>query len=772
MRILGFSEVPLDGGLVFDPLGRTIREEGEPFPVEQQPPMVALRSGAEVRDVVMGVYRPEEDAYRWLVVSSVPLTVSGGERPSQVFTTFTDITENKLAEKDAKRLYGRLQRLTRVVQDLSSARDIETITNIVRHAARDLTHADGATLSLREGDAVHYVAEDSADPVFLGRRDGIDACLCGWVIQNRQAAAVPDIKLDARVPADLRQRVALKTAIVVPIGRECSVGAIGCYWMHSHRVGDDDVSVLQALADSTAIAMENVRVLAELSASEDRYRSLVENLEDVVFSLDENGRFRYVSPSIAKYGYSPPAMIGELFDSLIHVEDVEAVRARFARTLQGDIEPLVFRAYDSHGSVRFVRSASRPVRVEGRTTGITGILIDITELKRTEEQLRVAQKMEAVGQLAGGVAHDFNNLLSVILSYASFANEGLGAEDPLREDIEEIKLAATRAATLTRQLLAFSRKQVLEPQVLELNHIALDLEKMLRRVIGEDIELELELGRDLARVKADLGQVEQVIVNLVVNARDAMPRGGKLTIATRNVEVAALERSAETLLLPGSHVSLTISDTGSGMDAATLERLFEPFFTTKEAGKGTGLGLSTVYGIVQQSGGTISVASELGQGTTFTILLPAVTGELRPAPSLLGSDRSTLGAETVLVVEDEDAVRKLVTRMLVAAGYIVVSAANGDEALALGARYERRIDLLLTDVVMPQMSGRRLAERFGELRPGLSVLYMSGYTDHALENHGVLEPGLFFINKPFSSAELVRKVREALAGRPVSASPR
>jgi two-component system, cell cycle sensor histidine kinase and response regulator CckA len=398
------------------------------------------------------------------------------------------------------------------------------------------------------------------------------------------------------------------------------------------------------------------------------------------------------------------------------------------------------------------------------------VVRDITERKRSgeerqklEAQLQLAQKMEAVGRLAGGVAHDFNNLLSVILSYAGFATEALREGDPLRDDIEEIRRAGARAADLTRQLLAFSRRQVLEPKVLEPCRVVADMEKMLRRLIGEDVRLELVLPPESGLVKADPGQLEQVIMNLVVNARDAMPDGGTITIEVAQVELDEEYAARHIAVTPGSYMLLSISDTGCGMDETTRQRLFEPFFTTKEKGKGTGLGLSTVYGIVKQSGGNIWAYSEPGQGTVFKVYLPRVKEDSSAAVTRRTQECPAIGTETIVVVEDDDAVRNLTVRILRAAGFKVLTAANGGEALRACEQHPGEIHLLLTDVVMPQMSGRQLAERLVKVRPGLRVLYMSGYTDDAIVHHGVLEPGTKFVSKPFTSAELTRKVREALA---------
>ena len=388
-------------------------------------------------------------------------------------------------------------------------------------------------------------------------------------------------------------------------------------------------------------------------------------------------------------------------------------------------------------------------------------------LRQSEEQLRQAQKMEAVGRLAGGVAHDFNNVLSVIMSYADFILCDLKPSDPLRTDVGEICKAATRAAGLTRQLLMFSRQQVVEPRVIDLHEVLTGMDKMLQRILGEDVELVSLPPKAPGRVKGDPSHIEQVILNLVVNARDAMPKGGQLTIETGNVVLDAPYAQSHLPTKPGPYVMLAVSDTGTGMDRETQKRIFEPFFTTKELGKGTGLGLSTVFGIVQQSGGNIWVYSEPGKGTTFKVYLPRVDDEvdvLTPAVA----PATLRGTETILLVEDEEQVRAIALNILRRQGYQVMPAQNAGEALLICERHAGGIDLLLTDVVMPQMSGPELAKRLAASRPEMKVLCMSGYTDDSIVRHGVLETGVAFVQKPITPALLTRKVREVLDGEDVS----
>jgi signal transduction histidine kinase/CheY-like chemotaxis protein len=411
---------------------------------------------------------------------------------------------------------------------------------------------------------------------------------------------------------------------------------------------------------------------------------------------------------------------------------------------------------------------TRPLSFAGRAARMS-VLNDITarsaaeeSLRRTEEQLRQSQKMDAVGRLAGGIAHDFNNLLSVILSYADLIASNLSPSDPVGADVAEIRKATLTAADLTRQLLVFTRQQVVAPKVLNLNDVILNMDKMLRRILGEDIDLVLALVPSLGLVLVDPSSVEQVVMNLVVNARDAMPTGGKLTIETGHVDLDDAYAGQHLGAKPGSHVMLAVSDTGTGMDRETQRRIFEPFFTTKAVGKGTGLGLSTVFGIVQQAGGSVWVYSEPGKGATFKVYLPRVDGHnfsVRPSPSPL----TFRGTETILLVEDQEQVRNVALSILRKHGYRVLVAENAGEALLLSESNVGTIHLLLTDVVMPNLSGAELAKRLTRTRPELKVLCMSGYTDDSVIRHGVLASAMPFLQKPFTPESLARKVREVLS---------
>ncbi|MBL8721628.1 MAG: PAS domain S-box protein, partial [Myxococcales bacterium] len=497
------------------------------------------------------------------------------------------------------------------------------------------------------------------------------------------------------------------------------------------------------------------RVEDDLRASEDRYRSLVDNLEDFVFATEASGAITFANRAIAGFGYRPETLLGRTVEELVHPEDRPVVAQ-----LRGESHlPRELRLLDAAGKTRVVRMFVRPQLVGDDRVGLTWVGVDLTARRETEEQLRAAQKMEAIGRLAGGVAHDFNNLLSVILSYTDLAIADLRAEDPLRADLSEVLEAGKRAEGLTRQLLAFSRRQVLAVESIDVDVLVAGLAKMLSRLIGEDIALTIEAGEGLHPTRADRGQLEQVLMNLVVNARDAMPDGGDVRVSTANVTLDD-SRAKALEVRPGTYVELAVADTGCGMDEATRERIFEPFFTTKGLGKGTGLGLSMVYGILRQSGGAIAVESAVGRGSVFRIYLPRDEGAARGAHLDPASLAPPTGHESILVVEDEPALRALIRRVLTASGYGVHVAANAGEALLICEKMGASVRLVLTDVIMPGINGSELARRLAPLCPAARVIFMSGYTDDEIARHQVLDDQ--FLRKPFDWRTLTRRVREAL----------
>jgi len=523
---------------------------------------------------------------------------------------------------------------------------------------------------------------------------------------------------------------------------------------------------LKRLVPAVDRELREAKGRATLRATETSYATLVEHAPVGIYRSTPDGKFLAVNTALVH-------LLGHgSAEDVLHLNmsrDVYADPAERQRLL--DRDTYTDREYDEveatwkrkdgrlltvQLSVRAVRNAAR--QVEYYETFVR----DITEQRRLQTQLVQSQKMEAVGRLAGGIAHDFNNLLTVITTSCELLLEDLAPADPKREDVEQVRKAADGAAALTRQLLAFSRQQVLTPQIVDLGDVVAGVEKMLRRVIGEDVDLVTVLGSDAGAVKADVGQLEQVLMNLAVNARDAMPTGGKLTIETANVEHDPDYAREQEAAAVSRFVMLAVSDTGIGMDEATKAKIFEPFFTTKELGKGTGLGLATVYGIVRQSGGFIWVYSEPGMGTTFKIYLPQVDAVAEAGAAKAAPGTSRRGTETVLLVEDAAAVRAVTHQALARQGYTVLDAPNGAEALRIAASHPGPIHLLLTDVVMPGLSGRQLSDQLARLRPDTKVLYTSGYTDDAVVRHGVLESGIAYLQKPFTVDGLARKVREVL----------
>ncbi|MEA5447468.1 response regulator [Leptolyngbya sp. CCNP1308] len=507
------------------------------------------------------------------------------------------------------------------------------------------------------------------------------------------------------------------------------------------------------------------RTEAALRDSEARYRQLFQAITDPLFVYDRE-TLAYLAvndAAVAQYGYSYDEFLTMTIRDVRPPEDVPVLLKMLAQSGTSLEHRGLWRHQKKNGDIINVEISAYGLTFAGRPACLVQAR-NLTEQKRLEEQFRQAQKMEAIGRLAGGIAHDFNNLITVIKGYSELLQSRIATDDPASELLGEIYKAGEQAGTLTRQLLAFSRQQVLAPQVFNLNTVVSNTETMLRRLIGEDVSLVTTLSSTLGQVKADPGQIEQVLMNLAVNARDAMPQGGTLTLATKTVHLDEAYCRTVADLAPGDYVRLTMQDTGCGIDAATQANMFEPFFTTKAVGKGTGLGLTTVHGIVKQSGGHIAVESTVGQGTTFQIYLPRVAELVPEVRSPARSRTLPQGSETVLVVEDEDAVRALEILILQRCGYRVLEAINGSDALHLVEQEPGPIHLLLSDVVMPHMGGRDLADQIALKRPDCKVLFLSGYTDDAVIHHGVSEAGVAFLQKPFTPAALAQKVRQVLDG--------
>ena len=581
---------------------------------------------------------------------------------------------------------------------------------------------------------------------------------------------------DSRPLVLARMRQTVVARVDVPLSEERFVRPDG-------SVIDAEVAAIPIVWDGRAAALATIRdisarVQAEtaLRRVDEQQRALVDGVRDTIFAVTAEGILTALNRAFEEStGWARDEWLGRSILEIVHPEDVEVVTRLLRRAIAREPRPLeLFRVRTKDGGFRLTEASVNAEWVGDRVVSLLGIARDITERTALEQKLRQSQKMEAVGQLAGGIAHDFNNLLTAINVHAELLLPALAEGDPRRAEVEEIHRAADRAAGLTHQLLAYSRRQVLQPKVLDLNTIVYGAETLVRRVIGEDIRVVTRLARTLGAVRADPGQIEQVILNLALNARDAMPEGGILTLATqdRTFDPTTVTFTAEQSTAgPGPYVELTVTDTGVGMDAETRTHVFEPFFTTKEVGRGTGLGLSTVYGIVKQSGGFIWVESEPGRGASFHVALPRVeVAPASPEPAT-PTPRAAAGAETILITEDEPGVRAAARTVLSRLGYRVLEAESGDAALRVASSHPGTIDLLLTDVVMPGMNGRVLAEQLTRLRPGLRVVYMSGYPNRVIVRQGILEPGLAFLAKPFTPRTLGEKVRETLDAREATTTP-
>ncbi|MEW5733488.1 MAG: PAS domain S-box protein [Thermodesulfobacteriota bacterium] len=734
----------------------------------------AIIASGKVGDMEFRIFRPD-GRVRWVRWRGQVLKDAAGQR--MAVGVNMDVTARREAEESLRRAEAEKSILNEIAAVLLSFPDQEMYAKVLSVVLRVLESPLGV---------FGYIAESGDLVIPSLTREVWEQCR----IPGKSIVFPPSTWGDSLWGRAIREKTCLFAPgpFSTPAGHIAIQGFLSCPIVFRDEIigllsvanrqggyGQEHRQLIERIADKISPILnarlqrdteERRRREAEkaLKESEEKYRLLWANADEAIFIVQDSVVKLPNQKGLQMTGMTAEELMSVPFTELVHPSDRDTVYEAYEKILQGErpsqlLHP--FRIVDKKGKELWVHLTAAPVEWEGRPGGLC-LLRDVTQEKNLEAHFLQAQKMEAVGRLAGGVAHDFNNMLSVINGFSELAMLSLHEGDPLQTHLKEISQAGERAAVLTRQLLAFSRKQMLALRIVDLNALLTGIEGMLRRLIGEDIDLVTMPAERLGMVKADPGQLEQVIMNLAVNARDAMPRGGRLILETANVDLDEEYAEAHVGAVAGPHIMLAVTDTGCGMDKKTMERVFEPFFTTKEQGKGTGLGLATVYGIVKQNGGSIWIYSEPSKGTTFKIYLPAVE-EAAPdslaAPAIAKKGQG----QTILVVEDEEAVRKLIVHILEHSNYRTLQASNGGEALLLGEKHPGSIDLILTDVVMPQMGGRELAERLSGLRPGIKVLYMSGYTDKAVVKNGELKEGALFVQKPFRADDLLKKVWAVLA---------
>jgi two-component system cell cycle sensor histidine kinase/response regulator CckA len=694
-------------------------------------------------------------------ITTRPITL--GDQKA-VLAVVQDITSRRRAELERQITYD-------IIRGVNVTKDLDDLLQFIHRALRRVLYAENCYVALYDPSTemfhfkFHTDKYDETPPP-----EPLNRGLTAYVLRSGKAMLVSQAVFDDLVARGEVELIGTPSPAWIGVPLRTPSATVGVLVLQHYEDGDayteDDLDFLSSVGSQIALAIERKRSEDALRSSEAHLRLLVEQLPAVLCTVDARMRFTSsVGSGLARLGQRPNQVVGMTLHEYFQTRDESFLPiAAHRRAMAG--ESVTFHLDIAGGSYT---CHAEPLRgVDNRPVGAICMMLDVTDRKQLEAQLRQAQKMEAIGRLAGGVAHDFNNLLMVILGYCDLLLEGLREHDSLFQSAEQIRAAADRASTLTRQLLAFSRKQVLAPTVLDLHAVILEMQGMLRRVVGEDVDIVTTSQQGLWSVRADRNQIEQVIMNLAVNARDAMPRGGKLTIETSNVsfdETYSTERGA---ISRGSYVVLVVTDSGVGIAPEIQGRIFEPFFTTKDQGRGTGLGLATVYGIVQQSGGHVWVYSEPGHGSSFKIYLPRIEGprevleQLEPPNGLPRESLVAQRSETILVVEDEAGVRELTSRTLHNNGYFVMAAASMTEALEASNKHLGPIHLVLTDVVMPGGSGRELAEKLAVLRPEARVCYMSGYADQAVLDQGLLDASVSLLQKPFTASALMKRIRATL----------
>jgi PAS domain S-box-containing protein len=694
-------------------------------------------------------------------VSILGTPVRVGAGPVALYAIYRDISQRKRSDALSSALY-------RIAEETSSGDELPTFYRAIHNIVGELMYARNFYIALYD-QVTEFLSfpywVDAEDPVPSPRK--LARGLTEYVLRTGEPLLATPAVFDELVRRGEVSPIGAPSIDWLGVPLKANNAVIGVVVVQSYtdnvRFGDKDKEILTFVSRQLASAIEHKKNEQALRRSEARYRSLIQSAVYGIYRSNREGRFLDVNPAlVGMLGYeSAEEVLGLDPQKDVFRNPEEHGRLMEEFKAKGRLDNFEIKWKRKDENIITVRLSGRVVTNEKEPEEFLEVIAeDVTEKRVLEDQFRQAQKMEAVGRLAGGVAHDFNNLLMVISGYTEVMLEHLGRQTPLYSKAEAIQQAAERATTLTRQLLAFSRKQLLELKVVDVNTIISDMERLLTPLIGENIELTTRLDSSLGRTRADAGQLEQVLMNLVVNAKDAMPDGGKITIQTCNVELDSSHRREHSYIEPGPYVMLSVTDTGCGMDKETQARIFEPFFTTKEKGKGTGLGLSTVYGIVKQSGGYVFAQSELGHGTTFRIFLPRVEQKAELVNAVRHPREQTRGSETVLLVEDEESVRQLVKETLESRGYTVLEAEDGEHALAIAAK-KGAVQLMITDVVMPGINGQELAKEISKTHPKTKVLFLSGYAEDTIRQDA-LEPGTAFLQKPFTLQTLLRKVREVL----------